>query len=352
MNNNHDAAEEEEARVTAETYGAVSAVDEDVWLLRIPPKLAEAFAAAPEGSVLGDLVFTKGGEVMDHNNNNKTTKKTKMPPSFTVHVAEELLSEVNNADATKNAATTNSNTAGNKHSKTTTASSTAATLPLHYSLQSMTKKVPVLHPMVRHATNGSVQIWGTVSRTANVQVIQDARYRALVKDRLVATNITANRYVRPMENTESVTSRTTKTASSSNATATQAGLQALTGMSSSSKATFGNAVYQFGKRRLEALEQQQQQQQHNILSGAGASKKARQFAPDQPLRSVLFELFAQQPYWAVKDLKAAAVAGGATHAGTRKAETELRDILREIGEYHRSGDHKNMWELRKEFQQG
>ena len=101
-------------------------------------------------------------------------------------------------------------------------------------------------------------------------------------------------------------------------------------------------------RRLEAQEQSSQ----GAASTQGAAKRARQFSPDQPLRSVVFELFAQQPYWAVKDLKAAAVAGGATHAGTRKAESELRDILREIGEYHRSGDHKNMWELRQEYRQG
>lgn len=198
----------------------------------------------------------------------------------------------------------------------------------------MTKKVPVLHPVVRHPTNGSVQVWGTVSRTANVQVQQDARYRALIKDRLVTTNITANRYVRPMENTESVMSRTSQAAH-------VAGL-------ASSKATFGDAVYQFGKRRLEALEHQNDQSK----ATQAQAKRARQFQPDQSLRSVVFELFQQQPYWAVKDLKAAAVAGGATHAGTRKAETELRDVLREIGEYHRSGDHKNMWELRAEYRQG
>jgi hypothetical protein len=29
---------------------------------------------------------------------------------------------------------------------------------------------------------------------------------------------------------------------------------------------------------------------------------------------------------------------------------ELRDVLRDIGDFHRSGDQKNMWELRKEFQ--
>ena len=82
----------------------------------------------------------------------------------------------------------------------------------------------------------------------------------------------------------------------------------------------------------------------------GRSKKARQFEPDQPLRSVVFELFGQQPFWSVKALKSAAIDGGATHAGTKKAENEIRAVLQEIADYHRRGDHKNMWELRKEFQ--
>ncbi len=55
---------------------------------------------------------------------------------------------------------------------------------------------------------------------------------------------------------------------------------------------------------------------NGLPSQQGPSKKARQFAPDQPLKSVVFELFSQQQYWTVKDLKAAAVSGGATEAGT------------------------------------
>ena len=288
--------------VTAESYGAVDVCTDAVWLLKIPQALAQAIDSAPQGTVLGDLVFTKGGT----DSHGKTIK-----PTFTVHIAEEL----SQAPAAAKSST-----------------STALNLPLHYSLQSMTKKVPVLHPVVRHPLNGSMELWGTVSRTANVQVQQDARYRALVKDRLVATNITASRFVKPMENTESVMSRTS---------AHVAGL-------TSTKNTFGDAVLQFGKRRIEALEQNSQA----TSAVQGQAKRARQFSPDQPLRSVVFELFQQQKFWAVKDLKAAAVAGGATSAASRKGESELREVLREIGEYHRLGDHKNKWELRKEYQQG
>lgn len=83
MSNHQDDNEYDEKSpgVTAESYGAVDVCTDDVWLLRIPPKLAQAFEAAPEGSVLGDLVFTKGGVGKD----GKTIK-----PAFTVHVSEEL----------------------------------------------------------------------------------------------------------------------------------------------------------------------------------------------------------------------------------------------------------------------
>lgn len=322
MPKKEETEEQQQDGVTAETYGAVhGSADEECWLLRIPPKLAQTFAAAPEGTVLGDLVFTKGG--LD-----EKTKRT-IKPSFTVHVAEDLAEMAAAAQAPSSAGASKT-TSGTSHS----------TLPLHYSLQSMTKKVPVLHPAVRHPTNGSVHLLGVVSRTANVQVERtDDRYRAQLKDRLVATNITANRFVRSMENNEAAMGRTTAVPA--------AAALASSSTTSGRPSTFGDAVYQFGKRRLEAT-----QNASAIATTAASNKKARQFSPDQALRSVVFELFAQQAYWAVKDLKAAAVAGGATHAGTRKAESELRDILREIGEYHRSGDHKNMWELRKEYQQG
>jgi hypothetical protein len=304
--------------VTAESYGRVDVSLPDGWLFRLPPKLAQAWEEALEGTVLGDLVFTKGGT----NSQGRSVK-----PGFTVHVSEELadgLAAQEAAAKRKESSTTSSNSASSSGSNIHSSSNIC--LPLNYSLQAMTKKIPLLHPLTRNAQTGAVQLWGAVSRTANLQVDQDASYRALLKDRLVATNITGSRYVKPVETTESVLSRTAATSS-----------------------TFGDAVYKFGKRRLEALEQASSAS-HAGTTGP-AAKKARRFSPDQALQSVVFELFAQTPYWAVKDLKAAAVAGGATHAASRKAEGELREILREIAEYHRSGDLKNMWELRKQYQQ-
>ena len=288
--------EEETERVTAESYGALDTTnaDSECWMIRVPQKLAELWDKAPEGTDLGELVFTKGGG----------PKKVK--PSIKIKVAEDLQAQ-------------------QQHNSGKPATTT--TIPLNYSLQAMTKKIPVMHPFVRN-NNSSVQILGTVSRTANLQVEQDLNYRAMLKDRLVATNITSNRFVKPVEVSESVMAKQRTTAA----------------VAPSRKRGFGDAIFKVSQRMQEAANSQE-----SALQQQGKSKKARQFSPDQPIKSVLFELFGQQPLWTVKDLKSAAVAGGATGASTKKAEAEIRDVLREIGDYHRSGDQKNMWELRKEF---
>lgn len=285
---------EEEERVTAHSYGAIDNGDADAecWMIRVPQKLAELFEKAPEGTDLGELVFTKGGSAT-------AVKGKATKPSLTVHVSEALLDM--HPDKKPSA------------------------MPLNYSLQAMTKKIPTMHPFTRNPNNGSVKLHGVVSRTANMQVEQDQNYRAMLKDRLVATNITSSRFVKPVEATESVMTK-----------------QRHQGPSKG----FGQAVLQFGQRLLEA-QQEAAVAEHD---DGPDPKRARQFSPDQPIRSVIFELFGRQQYWTVKDLKSAAVGGGAISAGTKRGEAEIRDVLREIGDYHRSGDHKNMWELRKEFQ--
>ena len=312
----------EEERVTATSYGALdtTAVSDECWLIRIPPTLSQLFEQCPEGTELGELVFTKGGT---------TATGATVKPSLTVHVSETLVEE--HPDQKKKPAAA--------------ASATASAVPLNYSLEAMTKKIPVMHPFVRNPNNGSCTLLGTVSRTANLQVQQDQQYRALLKDRLVASNVNSNRYVKPVEAAESII---TKRQQSS--VPTSAGGAAAA--SSQGKKGFGNAVFQFGQRKLEAASNQSTS---SMLGGGGDSsqplqKRARHFAPDQPVRSVLFELFGQQSHWTIKDLKAAALAGG--YNVDKKREQEMREILRnEIGEYHRSGDQKTKWELRQEFQQ-
>jgi hypothetical protein len=54
-----------EEKVTADSYGKVdlSNKSNECWMLRIPPTLAAAWEDVPEGTVLGELVFRKGGKV-------------------------------------------------------------------------------------------------------------------------------------------------------------------------------------------------------------------------------------------------------------------------------------------------
>lgn len=315
-----DAAEDNN-KVTAHTYGALdtSSVNSESWLIRIPPSLAHVWNKAPEGTILGDLVFTKGGPPAQKHKGAKPVK-----PTVQIHVASEMMQEEDEV---------------NPEDETPVVSHQQLTIPLHYSMAAMTKKIPTQHPFSRNPQNGSMKVWGTVTRTANLQVEQDGNYRQLIKKRLIETNVSSSRFVKPVDAPQSVVAKQQRR-----------GVPSLgklkNGEEEPESATFSNAVYQFGKRKLEA--QQASDSAHNAMLAGGSNKRARQFSPDQPMRSVIFELFESQKYWTVKDLKAAAAAGGAV--STKKSETEIRDVLREIGDYHRSGDHKTMWELKKEFQ--
>lgn len=273
----------ESDKVTADSYGTVKIrdADKECWMLRVPPKLAQVWEQVPEGTVLGELVFRKGA------------KATKVKPSLEVHVNPDLATIESEAVAT------------------TTATSTTnppPPLPLQYSIQAMTKKLPTLHPFTRRP-NGSIQLHGTVTRTGNLQVHQDESYRQLCKTRILQSTVHNSRYVKPVDSNQVVQQS----------------------QKSSSSKKFGEAIHQYGKRLLE---------QANQPLPTSTNKKTK-FTPDQSTKSIIFQLFSQQAFWTVKDLKIAT--GG-------RPETEIRDVLREIGDYHRSGDHKNSWELRKEFQ--
>lgn len=253
-------------KVTADSYGNVNVddADKECWMIRVPPKLAESWEKLPQGSILGELVFRKGGR----SNNGKPIK-----PAFDIHVAPHV-------------------------------AESPESLPLQYSLQAMTKKLPTLHPFTRH-TNGSVNIHGTVTRTANLQVNRDANYRQLCKNRILQSTVHNSRFVKPVDSNQVVQGSKRR--------------RNIDG--------FGDAVHQYGKRMLEA-------------ANTPTPQKKAKFTQDQPTKSVIFELFSQQTFWTVKDIKSAC----------GRPETDIREVLREIGDYHRSGDHKNTWELRKEFQ--
>mmetsp|Transcript_21874 Transcript_21874/g.46154 ORF Transcript_21874/g.46154 Transcript_21874/m.46154 type:complete len:332 (-) Transcript_21874:448-1443(-) len=304
------------SKVTANSYGNLDVVEsgKECWMLRIPPNLASAWEDCPNGTVLGELVFRKGG--------GKGTNLKKIRPSLEVNV---------NPNVTNICVGTGGDST-NQHEQQ------KQQLPLHYSLQAMTKKVPTLHPFTRHP-NGSVKVHGTVTRTANLQVIQDAKYRALCKSRILATTVHNNRFVKPVENNQIVQQSKSKGAN------TTKNKHMNTAANSTAKQGFGDAVHLFGKRLMESQQQQAAAYKLALATGIGrnGNKKARRFAPEEPVKSIIFQLYEDKPYWTTKDLRAAS--GG-------RPETEIKKVLQEIAIYHRSGEKKNTWELKKEFQSG
>lgn len=264
-------------KASAESYGAIDAtqVNNEVWMVRMPPKLAHAFLEAKEGTVLGELVFTKGGKVEG--------KKDPVKPSLVVHASEDILT------------------------------AQQQDVPLEYTMEAMTKRVPVMHPFTRN-TDGSVELQGTVTRTANLQMsTSDARYRLHNKNRIMKSNVTSSRFVKPVEANELSVRKSHSAA-----------------LTSASSKGFGSAVQQFGKRMNEA---------NDGTLDVDPSKKRKY--EGQTTQSVIFELFAQQPLWSVKEMKQA----------SGRPEKEIRQVLGEIGVFIRKGEHQGKWELRSEFKQ-
>lgn len=313
---NPDNGSRSNSNVTANSYGNLNVVEsgKESWMIRVPPKLASAWEDCPEGTVLGELVFRKGG--------GKGSNLKKIKPSLEVNVDPNV--------ANVGAGNSGDNMNQQDHHK--------HQLPLHYSLQAMTKKVPTLHPFTRHA-NGSVTVHGTVTRTANLQVIQDSKYRALCKSRILATTVHNSRFVKPVESNQIVQQSKSKSANINK------NKHMNTLANSTAKQGFGDAVHLFGKRLMES--QQQQAAAYKLALATGVSrngnKRVRRFAPDEPVKSIIFQLYEDKPYWTTKDLRAAS--GG-------RPETEIKKVLQEIAIYHRSGEQKNTWELKKEYQSG
>ena len=111
-----------------------------------------------------------------------------------------------------------------------------------------------------------------------------------------------------------------------------------TDSNSTTKQGFGDAVHSFGKRLMES-QQQQAAAYKTAISGRNGNKKARRFGPDEPVKSIIFQLYEDKTYWTTKDLRAASA----------RSEVEIKKVLQEIATYHRSGEQKNTWELKKEY---
>lgn len=289
------------AAVNVATYGSMKVSSSDLWMIRLPNRLASTWDDAPEGTVLGTLTFTKGGGT-NHG----------APP------AKRLKTGAAAAASSKISITIDPNL-----------SESQSDLPVNYTLEAMTKKTPgALHPFTRSA-DGSVAIHGKVSRTASAQVMHGvpafggssssdpnlSRYRTLLRNRLLDTSVNSKRFVQP------------------GGDAAQSGpLKAATAAASLGTG-FGGSIAQFGKRMLDARER---------AKGYGMPETTGPpITGVDGVRTALFEFFSKRSHWAVKDLRMA--------SGGRLPERETREVLRDIAEYHRMGEHKNMWELKAEF---
>eukprot|EP00578_Thalassiosira_sp_NH16_P030696 CAMPEP_0181077760 /NCGR_PEP_ID=MMETSP1071-20121207/1128_1 /TAXON_ID=35127 /ORGANISM="Thalassiosira sp., Strain NH16" /LENGTH=323 /DNA_ID=CAMNT_0023159037 /DNA_START=10 /DNA_END=981 /DNA_ORIENTATION=+ len=298
-NNNHQSAgNKPRAAVSGSTYGAINASSSDLWMIRLPNRLAGAWEDAPEGTVLGTLTFTKGGTVRSSNGGPPPKRAKTGAPASSSKISITI--DPNIAEAQLD-------------------------LPLNYTLEAMTKKTPgALHSFTRGA-DGGVSIHGKVSRTASAQVehggtsgssnANASRYRTLLRNRLLDTSVNSKRFVQP------------------GGDAAQSGpLKAATAAASLGTG-FGGSVAQFGKKMMDAKER---------AKGFGVAElTGPPITGVDGVRSALFQFFSKRIFWSVKDLRLA--------SGGRLPERETREVLRVIADYHRMGEHKNMWELKSEF---
>mmetsp|Transcript_8176 Transcript_8176/g.15387 ORF Transcript_8176/g.15387 Transcript_8176/m.15387 type:complete len:291 (+) Transcript_8176:222-1094(+) len=265
--------------VSLANYGKIdsSNIAKQMWLARLPPKLAEVWEQAPEGTLLGHLVFTKGTPKQSSNVPPNTIQKI-VPQKLAISVSEDLAKDQSD-------------------------------LPLDYTLANLTTKIPSLYQFTRYP-NGSVALHGTIARSCNLQMERTERYREMCKSRLLNTVAGKDkRHVKPVQSAE----------------------LSLVNVGSLGSG-FGSTIANFGKKVIEA--------QKNLQNSALTQNRKRKFDETQSIRSILFELFSQQQYWTVKELRAAS--GG-------RAEKEIRAELQQIAEFKRTGEFKGMWELKKDF---
>jgi hypothetical protein len=315
--------------VSGSTYGALQAASSDMWMIRLPNRLATAWEDAPEGSVLGTLTFTRGGG--DGGNNNNGSGGTGPPAAKRARTAPGVIPVAAPTSSSKISITIDPSI-----------SDSQSDLPVTYTLEAMTKRTPgALHPFTRNS-DGGVSIHGKISRTASAQVAHGgsssgggvggggtgtgtapddnrddgSRYRTLCRNRLLDMTVNSKRFVQP------------------GGDANQSGpLRAATAASSLGSG-FGGSVAQFGKQMLDARERARGLGMAGEVSGPP-------IVGIDGVRTALFDFFSKRTLWSVKDLRYA--------SGGRLPERETREVLRDIAEYHRTGEHKNMWELKSEF---
>lgn len=232
------------------TYGKIDTTEasKSLWLAKLPPQLAQVIDEAPEGTLIGHLVFTKGAPKPVPGQNSSSSASTQVnpiPQKMSIAILEEL-------------------THGAKD------------IPLDYTLTNLTAKIPSMYPFTRKE-DGSVDIHGTIVRSCNMQIERSQRYREMCKNRLLSTVAGKDkRHVMSM-NTSALSLKSAKLGSL--------------------EAGFGSSVASFGQKLLAA--------QRDAQNQALAQSRKRKFDDTQSVRSILFELFDQQSVWTMKELRAA-----------------------------------------------
>ena len=294
------------------TYGTVHTddVSKQIWLAKIPQKLQQAWQTASEGDVLGTLTFTKPSSSKTNDGNVKSKNNSSM-----LQIQIQPPSDDTSGTAKKD------------------------DLPLEYSIEALTKKVPgKLHPIRRSDEDGSIIPMGTIARSCNLQVqVQSRQYAELLKSRLIST-VQSSRYVKPVDSNDVSLSRDAAAA------ALEAKSMHKTNESKSGNiqaASFADSIALYGQQAIQAKSQAAEAAALNSVAGISGSKK-RKFDAGQSLRSIIFELYSTQQFWTVKEIRAAAPGF---------PDAEVRAELQELCDFHRSGEQRGSWELKKEFQQ-
>jgi len=269
------------------TYGKINNATNDtkLWLTRLPENVANVWDAAPEGTLLGTLTFTKGTPAPKRGTRFKPGQK-QIQQKLSLEVSEELIE---------------SKALNGKPELT----QVLKDLPLDYTVTNLTTKIPVYHPFTRKE-DGSVELHGTVNRSCNLQVERTKRFRNMCDTRMADAE--AKQFVKSMD-------KQTETA-----------LMQFKNREGFATAGFGLQVANLGKKMNEVPLQ---------------TSNKRKFNETDNVRSILFVLFQQQTHWAMKELRGI-ISGGRT-------EKEIRTELQQIAEYHKTGEFKGYWQLKAEF---
>jgi len=270
------------------TYGKINnaSIDTKLWLSRLPQNLAHIWDAAPEGTLLGTLTFTKGTPAPKRGTRLKPGQK-QIQQKLSLEVSEKLVQSKVFNDKPELA-------------------QVVKDLPLDYTVANLTTKIPVYHPFSRKE-DGSVELHGTVNRSCNLQIERTKQFRHMCNTRMAEAG--AKQYVKSIDEQTEISLLCNKDRSAN-----------------FSDSSFGTIIAKEGKKMNEAPPQ---------------FNNKRKFSETQGVRSILFELFQQTTHWAMKELRGI-ISGGRT-------EKEIRTELQQIADYHKTGEFKGFWQLKSEF---